>query len=363
MDINWVVIKVVLIAGIAVIAMVIGPIWIMRRRARATHNPEIEAEYVCAGFKVATSSMHGGRVVSGTLHGTPFVLTAVPGREAAAGVSVISISSALGGSFAVSHEASRDLSGRDLVEFMFPEATAREAVRALFGLGFGTVVLRGGKLSASGYFKAGLPYPDALRTAVEQLAVLRATPDVRAVATWLAPESSSAWIMGVSSALVVAGVILFLSGLGWTQPFADGAAAMMDVWPAVAAACLALATLAIFLLRGRPLMRGEIALIILVALPGLCLGGWGVAMLANQHLDESAPRERYTQVEGSGGYHKRLGLPIVYFVPWRTSGGSARVPVSAATHNLQVGRRWIMRTRSGWLGYEWVESARPAPNN
>ena len=363
MDINWVAIKVALIVGIAVIAMVIGPIWIMRRRARATHNPEIGAGYLRAGFKVVTSSMHGGPVVSGTLHGTPFVLTAYPGREAATGVTAISVPSALGGSFAVSYEGSRDSSGRDLVESMFPEAKAREAVRALFGLGFGTVVLRGGKLSASGYFKAGLLLPDALRTAVEHLAVLRATPGVRAVATWLAPESGSVWIMCVSLALVVAGVILFLSGLFGTQPFADGAAAMMDVWPAVAAAYVALAALAMFLLRGRPLARGEIALIIFVALPGLCLGGWGAAMLANQHLDESAPRERYTQVEGSGGYHKRLGMPIVNFAPWRSGGGSARVPVSAGTHSRQVGQRWIMRTHSGWLGYEWVESARPAPNN
>lgn len=360
MDINWVVIKVVLIIGTVVIGPTLFVIWTMRRRARATRNPEIEAEYVLSGFEVKTSRAHGGPVVRGTLQGTPFVLTASPGANTTPALTVISVPRPPGVSFVVSREGSRDLSGRDLLEPVFPDARARDAVRALFLRGFDTVSGRGANLSAIRHLKAGVLDLSALSAAVEQLAVLRSTPGTCAVATWATPESSSVWIMGVSLALLFAGFILLDQANRWVQPFADGAAAMMDVWPAVAAACLALAALAMFLLRGRPLARGELGFIVFAALPGLCLGSAGAAMLANQNLDESAHRERHTQVEGRD-YHKRV--PRVILAPWRAGSGSVALEVSSGTHkNLQAGQHWIMRTRAGWLGYEWVESARPAPN-
>jgi hypothetical protein len=334
-------------------------IWTMRRRARATRNPEIEAEYVLAGFEVKTSRAHGGPVVSGTLQGTPFVLTASPGANTTPALTVISVPRAAGGSFVVSREGSRNLSGRDLLEPVFPDPKARDAVRAIFLLGFDTVSGRGENLSAIRSLKAGVLDLGSLRAVVEQLAVLRLTP-ARAVATWTAPESSSVWIMGVSLALLFAGFILLDQASKGTQPFADGRAAMMDVWPVVAAACLALVALAMRLLRGRPLARGELSFIIFAALPGFCLGGAGTAMLANQHLDESAHRERHTRVEGRD-YHKRV--PRVILAPWRADSGSVALEVSPTTHkNLQAGQHWIMRTRAGWLGYEWVESAQPAPD-
>ena len=360
MDINWDVIKFVLIIGIVVIGPMLLVIWTMRRRGRATRNPEIEAEYVLAGFEVKTSRAHGGPVVRGTLQGTPFVLTASPGANTTPALTVISVPRATGVSFAVSREGSRDLSGRDLLEPVFPDAKARDAVRALFLLGFNTVSGRGGNLSAIRSLKAGVLDLGSLRAVVEQLAVLRSIPRTYAVATWAAPESSSVWIMGVSLALLFAGFVLLDQANRGTQPFADGAAAMMDVWPVVAAAYFALVVLAMFLLRGRPLARGELSSIIFAALPGLCIGGAGAAMLANQHLDASAHRERHTQVEGRD-YHKTV--PRVILAPWRAGSGRVALEVSPRTHkNLQAGQNWIMRTRAGALGYEWVESARPAPN-
>ena len=187
MDINWVTIKSVLIVGIVVIGPMLLVIWTMRRRARATRNPEIEAEYVLAGFEVKTSWAHGGPVVRGTLHGTPFVLTASPGANTTPALTVISVPRAPDGSFVVSREGSRDLSGRDLLEPVFPDAKARDAVRALFLLGFDTVRGRGGKLSAIRSFKAGVLGLSSLRAAVEQLAVLRSTPGTRTIATCATP--------------------------------------------------------------------------------------------------------------------------------------------------------------------------------
>lgn len=359
MDINWVVLKSVLIIGIVVIGPTLLVLWTMRRRAHAARNPAVEAEYVLAGFEVKVSWTHGGPVVRGTLEGTPFVLTASPGVHTTPALTVISVPRAPGGSFSVSRGGSRDLSGHDLLEPALPDASAREAARALFLLGFDTVSGRREYLSAVRSLKAELPDLGSLRAAVKQLAVLRSTP-ARAVPTWTAPESSTVWIMGVSLALLFFGFILLDQANRRTLPFADGAAAIMDTWPAVAAACLAIAALAKYLLRGRPLARGELAFIIVAALPGLCLGGAGAAMLTNQHLDESAHRERHTRVEGRD-FHKRV--PRVILAPWRAGSGSVALEVSPDTHkNLKKGQQWIMRTRAGWLGYEWVESARPAPN-
>jgi hypothetical protein len=358
-DINWVFIKSVLIVGIVVLGPTLLVIWTMRSRARATRNPEIETEYGRAGFEVTTSRVHGGPVVKGTFEGTPFVLTASPGANTTPAMTVISVPRAPGGSFSVTREGSRDLSGRDFLEPVFPDAKARDAVRALFLLGFDTVNGRGENLSAIRNRKTGVLDLGSLRSAVEQLAVIRSTPN-RAVATWAAPEAGSVWIMGVSLALLFAGFILLDQANKGTQPFADGAAAMMDVWPAAAAACLALVALAMGLLRGRPLARGELSLVIFAALPGLCLGGAGAAMIANQHLDESVLRERHTQVE-ERDYRKRV--PHVILAPWRAGNGSVAIEVSTGTHkNLKKGQHWIMRTRAGWLGYEWVESAQPVPS-
>lgn len=176
MDINWFTIKSVLIIAIVVIGPMLLVIWTLRRRACAARNPEIEAEYALAGFEVKTSWMHGGPVVRGTLQGTPFVLTASPGVSTTPAQTVISVPGTTGGSFLVSREGSRDSSGRDLLEPVFPKVEARDAVRALFLLGFDTISGHGGKLSAIRSFDAGVLGLGSLRAAVEQLAVLRSTP-------------------------------------------------------------------------------------------------------------------------------------------------------------------------------------------
>ena len=93
---------------------------------------------------------------------------------------------------------------------------------------------------------------------------------------------------------------------------------------------------------------------LLAALPGLCLGGAGAAMLTNQHLDESAHRERHTRVEGRD-FHKRV--PRVILAPWRAGSGSVALEVSPDTHkNLKKGQQWIMRTRAGWLAVSAVQT-------
>ncbi len=255
---------------------------------------------------------------------------------------------------------------RAFLESLFGEAQARDAVRALFRSGFDRVALYGGKLTASKQFCRQLLDLDKLSAAVEQLAVLRATPGAQAASMKEAPSlgSNPAVIWGGACAvLALAGFFLFLEGYKRTRPLADSLAA--DVWPGAAAAYLALA---MFLLRGRPQAHSECLVILLLALPGLGLGGWGAATLANQILDESPARERFTQVERSYVSQRRdhfTGERVQYIVvvaPWRNGRRSVDIAVPGALYrNAQPGQRWIVRTHSGRLGYEWVAPAQPAP--
>lgn len=151
-------------------------IWAMKRKVRAVRAPAIEAEYLRMGLEVASTPVRGEPVVSGTLQGVPFVLEATftdPRRT------VLTVPRETGGDFAIAREASRDTSGRDLVESTFPEAKRRDAIRALFRLGFDTIESRGGKLRAIRHLTVGLLPPDRLRAAIGHLAVLRADAGAR----------------------------------------------------------------------------------------------------------------------------------------------------------------------------------------
>lgn len=158
-----------LLIALVVIAPTAFVIWITKRKALATRPPEIEAEYLRAGLEVASTPVHGEPVVSGTLEGVPFVVTATITNPI---LTMLTMPSEHGRDFQISRSGSRDLSGRDLVESMFPDARSRDAVRALFLLGFDTVESGGGKLRAIRHLKAALLPLGKLHAVVGHLAVL-----------------------------------------------------------------------------------------------------------------------------------------------------------------------------------------------
>lgn len=245
---------------------------LMRSRARAVRNPELEARCAAAGFEVTTSLL-GAPEVRGTVGETPFVMTATPGADTTPSTTVIRIPGGSRVDFAISREGSRDASGRDRVEAMFPDERCREAVRALFASGFDTLVHQGNALSATRTFKAAMLDPEALQAAVARLAVIGAATDVRATPDWRVPSAGSTRIAVASIVLLVAGVVLFALGLS------HGGAVLAQAWPGLLAAYLLLSALAAFILRGRPLARGETSFVVGMALPGLVLGGCGIAMM------------------------------------------------------------------------------------
>ena len=169
------------IVSILVLVLVVGiptvfVIGVMKRRALATRSPVIEAEYLRLGLEVASAPIHGGPVVSGTLHGLPFVLTATFGADTTPATTVITVPNAHAAEFGISRYGSRDSSGRDLVESMFPDAASRDAVRRLFAYGFDTLESGGGKLRAIRHLEAKLLPVPKLNAVIGHLAVLCRTP-------------------------------------------------------------------------------------------------------------------------------------------------------------------------------------------
>lgn len=177
-----------LLVLLVVICPTVLVIWVVKRNVRAIRIPEIEAEYLRMGFEVASTPVHGEPVVSGTLQGVPFVLEATfttPRRT------VLTVPSELAGDFQIERYGSRDLSGRDLVESMIPDAKSRDAVRALFLLGFDTIESDGGKLRAIRNLTVGLLPPGKLHAVIRHLAVLRAIPGARSPESAEEPSKSA----------------------------------------------------------------------------------------------------------------------------------------------------------------------------
>ena len=166
----------ILLLVLVVVVPTVFVIGILKRRALATRSPVIEAEYLRLGLEVASAPIHGGPVVSGTLHGVPFVLTATFGANTTPATTVITVPNRQAAEFGISRYGSRDSSGRDLVESMFPDAASRDAVRGLFAHGFDTLESGGGSLRAIRHLEAALLPVGKLNAVIGHLAVLYAIP-------------------------------------------------------------------------------------------------------------------------------------------------------------------------------------------
>ena len=166
----------ILLLVLVVVVPTVFVIGILKRRALATRSPVIEAEYLRLGLEVASAPIHGGPVVSGRLHGVPFVLTATFGANTTPATTVITVPNGHAAEFGISRYGSRDSSGRDLVESMFPDAASRDAVLGLFAHGFDTLESGGGSLRAIRHLEAALLPVGKLNAVIGHLAVLYAIP-------------------------------------------------------------------------------------------------------------------------------------------------------------------------------------------
>ncbi len=159
----------------------------------------------------------------------------------------------------------------------------------------------------------------------------------------------------------VAGVA-FLVVMFLLDPMIDGPFAMFaDTWqPVTLYAYLPLVAVAFIALRGRASAISDLTMIVLLGLPGILGGAVGLATVANQYLDQSTPQTvqvvLVSKYKSSGGRNNRVHYYFV-FQSWRSDRAEVKIPVSAEHHSQGKQKQtWILRTRTGRFGYEWIES-------
>jgi hypothetical protein len=389
-----------LLAAIVIVVVVAGLIIFILRRIPGTRKhaavqkdatadaQRIKAEYAQAGLQVK-SSFFSSPSVSGTLSGIAFTQKIVPGGRNSPPRVTLSARSALRGDFSIRREGGTEsffksigfageaqtgdaafdrefyLAGRsrDYIQALFGDAQNREAVRALFALGLDRLELNDGELTAIRGRPPQFLELSALRSALEQFAALRTTPAALQVAMHgiggVRTRSIDAVCVGALG--VAAGG--FMATIHLLEPMVDGQFALFaDSWrQAVIVYGLLLAATLLFL-RGRANAPRELLMIALLGLPSIWIGGVSGAMLANQYLDPSPPQmvrvvllHHYLSKGKNTSYH-------FVFAAWRRGGADVNIVVPHEIYRkARRNQTWLLETRAGRFGYEWIDSLEPLP--
>lgn len=386
---------------VAAIVVAVGLLMLVLRRipavrrfraaqsASSTDRERIEAEYAQAGLPVR-SSMFSAPSVSGTLSGVGFGQKLVQGSRNSPPHVELSMRSALRGEFSVRSEGSSEgffksigfadeaqtgdadfdrefyLAGvsREYLRALFSEAQNRAAVRKLFALGFDRVELQDGELTATRSRHAQLLELNVLREALEQLSALRTTPSALQVAMQgLGGIRTRHVNTACTAAFGVAGTA-FMAATLLLEPMVDGQFALFaDSWRPALILYGALVGVTLLVLRGRANAPLELVMIALLGLPALWVGGVSAAMLANQFFDPSPPQPvrsallRYTVSRGKHtSYH-------FVFASWRKGGGKVAITVPYDIFRKAApNQTWVLQTRAGRFGYEWIDTLEPQPD-
>jgi len=387
-----------LIAAIVILAVVAGTIIFVLRRipayrrvrdqgqATATDAERIKAEYAAAGMPV-NSSFFTSANVAGTINGLAFTHKVVPGGRNAPPHVELEAPSSLRGEFGVRREGGAEgffkaigLAGeaqtgdaafdrefylqgssRDYVQAIFADAQNRDAIRRLFALGFDGVELRDGRLRAARSPQAHLLELAVVRGALEQFAALRTTASAMQVAMQGIGGVATRQINAASALALGVAIAAFMATVYLLEPMVDGQFALFAAsWKPALIAYGVLAALTALLLRGRANAPKELAMIALLGLPSIWIGGVSGAMLANQYLDRSPPQtiraqllRHYVTRGKNTSYH-------LVFAHWRRRGAEVNLMVPYEIFNrARPKQTWVLQTRAGRLGYEWVDTMAP----
>jgi hypothetical protein len=390
----------VLLAAIVITVVVAGLVIFILRRIPGTRKPaaaqrdatadaeRIKAEYAQAGLQVKSSFLSSPSV-SGTLSGIAFTQKILPGGRNSPPRVALSARCALRGDFSVRREGGSEsffksigfageaqtgdaafdrefyLAGRsrDYIQALFGDAQNREAVRVLFALGLDSLELNDGELTAIRGRPPQFLELSALRSALEQFAALRTTPAALQVAMHgiggVRTRSIDTACLGALG--VAAGG--FMATIHLLEPMVDGQFAMFaDSWRSALIVYGLLVAATLLLLRGRANAPRELLMIALVGLPSLWVGGVGAAMLANQYLDPSPPRTvRAALLRHYATHGKNTSYHFV-FRSWRRARSDVNIVVPLEIYRKAAANQtWVLETRAGRFGYEWIDSLEPTP--
>ncbi len=387
-----------LLAAIVLVVVVAGLIiFILRRFPRynkyaaaqasaQTDAEEIKAAYAQAGLPVK-SSLFSSPSVTGTHSGIAFTHKIVPGGRNRPPQAELSARSALRGEFSIRREGGTEgffksigfageaqtgdtefdrtfyLAGisPEYIRALFSDAQNRDAVRALFALEFDRVELRDGRITAVRRRHAQLLELDVLRSALDQFAALRTTPSAMQVAIQGIGGIATRQIdtgCAIAFGVAVAG---FMATTFLLEPMVDGQFAMFeDTWHLALVAYLPLFVATLVALRGRANAPKELLMIAVFGLPSLWVAAVSGAMLANQYLDSSPPqtvRVLLLRLYASRG--KNTSYHFV-FPPWRKRRSNVNIVVPIDIYRkAKRNQTWVLQTRAGRFGYEWIDTLAP----
>jgi len=388
-----------LVVAIVILVVVAGSIIFILRRflgdkitvtTAQTDAEEIKAAYAQAGLTV-NSSFFSSPSVTGTLSGVAFTHKIVPGGRNSPPRIELSARGALRGDFAIRREGESEsffksigiageaqtgdaafdgefyLAGtsREYVQALFSDAQNRDAVRALFALGLDSVELHDGELTATrSRGPAQLLAVDALRTAVEQFAALRTTPSAMQVAIQGIGGIKTRHINTVSATALGVAVAAFMATTVLLAPMVDGQFGIFaDSWRIALIVYVPLVLVTLLLLRGRANAPKELLIVALLGLPSIWVGAVSGAMFANQYLDPSpAQTVRVVLLRYYASRGKNTSYHFV-FPPWRKRRSDVNIVVPVDIYEkAKKNQTWILRTRAGRYGYEWIDTLAPKPN-
>ncbi len=389
-----------LVVAIVIFVVVAGSIIFVLRRflghkktvttqaTAQTDAEQIKGEYAQAGLPV-NSSFFSSPSVTGTLAGIAFSHKIVPGGRNSPPRIELSARSALRGDFAIRREGGSEsffksigiageaqtgdaafdgefyLAGtsREYVQALFSDAQNRDAVRALFSLGFDSVELGDAGITASRSGHGQLLELSALRSALEQFAALRTTPSAMQVAIQGIGGINTRHINTACAVALGVAVAAFMATTVLLEPMVDGQFGLFeDSWRSALIAYVSLVLVTLLMLRGRANAPRELVMIALLGLPSIWVGAVSGAMLANQYLDPSPPQTvRVVLLRHYASRGKNTSYHFV-FPPWGKRRSDVNIVVPFDIYGKATKKQtWILHTRAGRYGYEWIDALKPQP--
>jgi hypothetical protein len=254
----------------------------------------------------------------------------------------------------------------EFIQTFFSPSAKRQAVRNIFNTGFNRVEHDGKRMMAiCTPFKIDKEIDQSVLThLVSNLISLgRQMPHMSQSPVW--QNQSPIWktnrIMVFSIAVLVSviGTIALVIGMSKYSPF-DKLAVFLDSLKWSIPAFVAYAGLAVYLLKGRSSSHRELLIAVPISLTGMILGGWGGEMVLNGYLDESGVANHRARVlwktestsDNSTTYYAHVES-------WRGSG-TKKIRISHAEYLAirENQTHLALDTRSGRLGFEWLEKYR-----
>ncbi len=229
-------------------------------------------------------------------------------------------------------------------------AAFRDAVRELFASGVDSVRLDATGVSA--VLVGPPPYAERFDRAAATLAqAAGALPRLGPGRAARSPVASAVVFVGVSTVVAVAIVLFPVYAIIHADPPIDASATVAAVGCGVA--LWILATLgAARVVRGRTTSLAKVVAFAATSLFVFPPGGYWAVCWANRALDTSPAVDHATTVTRSHGYHFEVAS-------WRPGHAPVELTQSLAVP-VTIGRRLVVTTHAGKLGWEWVDGYRPA---